>query len=181
MEFEEDNSVAEIIQYISDQERKQRLRKLMKNDIEQCVGCHEEIGAGSIRCKLMFDDLCAVIGKSTTEHYRAWQLVVATYLLQHPLKMKSRLAVFAHLGTIIYLLENKDQSGRNRAYIDWLWEESKSIIIPELPTIRGELTISSLYENDRPSFDVHKIESWALSVWNAYSAFHQIAYRAAKK
>lgn len=130
------------------------------------------------RCWAMLDELTEKIGKETPERLRAFRLVSAAYFLQHPQKLKTPYAALIHLGKICYLLANKTACNGNRKYQDWLVERSSMFPVPEIPEFKGDLTITSLFENNVAIYDLEKIEAWAESVWKAYGKSHAIASQA---
>lgn len=144
---------------------------------EECDGCGLRIAGGSDGCQAIFEELLAR-DFSDARYFAAHRMLVDTYSLQHPARYcASAKSLAAHLCGLAYILEE----GGSRAVGDealgrWL-DGRVSLVKPELPERRGELTVADVRDAPTPEAYVEAVERWARSTWEAYEPLHDVARR----
>jgi hypothetical protein len=107
------------------------------------------------------------------------RLTVDAYSLQHPAEyMRSAKSYAAHLTGIYAALERSDAADTNRAVQQWL-NGAKAFSRPgnPPPRHRGALTVAHAHEAADSGEHARRVREWALSVWEAWHAYHHLARR----
>jgi len=147
----------------------------MTLDLQPCDGCGLRVPGGTEGCRALFDELVAR-DFSHALYFRVHRLMVDVYSLQHPAcYCKSAKSLAAHLCGLYSILE----AGASRAVGDEAlrrWLDGKvDLEKPELPSVRGELTIDSVRGASDPESYARAVDRWARSTWTAYASLHPLA------
>jgi hypothetical protein len=142
---------------------------------ERCDGCGLETPGGSAGCQAIFEELLAR-DFSDPRYFRVHRMLVDTYSLQHPDRYcKSAKSLAAHLCGLCQILEARaSRSVGDAALRRWL-DGTFSLSTPEVPAVRGDLTIASVRDAATPADHAAAVERWAASTWRAYAPLHDIA------
>ncbi|MFQ5749526.1 MAG: DUF5946 family protein [Planctomycetota bacterium] len=122
-----------------------------------CSGCGLAVPGGTAGCQAIFEGLLER-DFSDAAYFRVHRLMVDAYSLQHPERYcVSVKSLAAHLTGLCWL------DGASRL--------SK----PEIPPVRGTLTIAEVRGAHGPEAHALAVERWARSVWEAWSDLHELA------
>jgi hypothetical protein len=104
-------------------------------------------------------------------------LTVDVYALQHPAEyMRSAKSYAAHLTGIYAALAQSGAAETNRAVQQWL---NGPHLFPRpgepAPQHRGELTVVHVHAATDPADHLGRVREWALSTWQAWHDYHQLA------
>ena len=126
------------------------------------------------KCKEIFDEILA----KEFSDYRfggVHRLTVDTYSLQHPDQyMMSPKSFAAHLTGMCCAMERDNDQELLRLMQKWL-NGRKQLDKPQLLDRVGRLTISHIADAQDGTEHIKLVKEWAEDVWNAYSAYHDLA------
>lgn len=142
---------------------------------ERCEGCGARVPGGTKGCQAMFDEILA---RDFTDalYFGVHRMVVDVYSLQHPDRYcRSATSLAAHLCGLCQILESgASPAVGNPALQRWL-SGRVSLVKPELPSSRGELTLADVRDASEPAAWADAVERWARSTWEAYRSLHDLA------
>lgn len=142
--------------------------------VSVCVECGLQTAPGQLRCEERRDILLARDYEQSALFWPYHRLAVDTYCVQHSPYVASAKSLAAHLcGLCIYFERQKDAVALRRLQ-RWLSTNPK-ISKPELPVMRGALTIEHVSGIEDPALFGRVTEEWARSAWDAYRNLHQTA------
>jgi len=132
---------------------------------------------GETGCQAIFEELLAR-DFGNVLYFRSHRMLVDTYALQHPERYcASAKSLAAHLTGLCWLLEHGgSRAVGGEALRRWL-NGKPEIEKPELPALRGELTIAGTIATRDPESYGRAVEAWARSTWQAYAPLHPLARR----
>jgi hypothetical protein len=143
--------------------------------MESCEGCGLVVEGGTAGCQLLFDELRG--GQLVASTYQLQRLTVDTYCMQHPDRYcVSAKSLAAHLTGLCWALEYSGHPSGLKALQRWL-DGRAPIEKPELPSVRGALTVADVIGTPDAERRAAAIGRWAHSTWDAYSALHSVARR----
>jgi len=135
----------------------------------KCSGCGLLVAGGKIGCRAIFDDLCAREWNNPTS-YRYHRMFVDTYCLQHTDEFCASAKSFAaHLTGLCAAFEQKSHPAVFKAVNHWL-SGNPPLAKPELPALRGALTIAEVQAETEPFPIAQAVDRWARATWQAYAA-----------
>ena len=141
---------------------------------ETCCECGLRVVPGEPSCDARRDQLLV----RDYEHALFWpyhRMAIDAYCLQHAKYVESPKSFAAHLcGLCIAMEHNNDASLLRRVQQLWL-STNPTLQKPALPLFRGELTVGDVCDIDDPVEYGRAVNSWARSVWRAYSELHPLA------
>jgi hypothetical protein len=144
--------------------------------LEQCPECGAPTPGGRAGCQRLFDEVLAR-EFGDYRYGREHRLTVDAYSLQHPAEyMRSAKSYAAHLTGAYAALERLDAADVNRAVRTWL-NGPRTLQRPGDPPRqeRGALTIAHVHEAAEPEEHVRRVREWALSAWEAWHSYHDLA------
>jgi hypothetical protein len=142
---------------------------------ECCGGCGLAVAGGTAGCQSIMDELLARHFSDAT-YFGVHRLFVDVYALQHPDRYcVSFKSLAAHLGHLCWTLER----GGSRAVPSeplrrWV-ELHPQLRKPELPAVRGKVTIGSVAKTASGEAHARAVDEWARSTWEAYAALQPLA------
>ena len=142
-----------------------------------CGDCGAVVSEGKLGCRSMFEEVIAR-DFSDYRYGRSHRLTVDAYCLQHPEPyMRSGKSFAAHLTGMCAALEHEDNSDVNRVVQKWLSGNPKIERPARLPEHRSDITV--IYVHAAADAEEHhkRVQEWARSVWDAWSAYHDLARR----
>jgi hypothetical protein len=147
----------------------------MDAELQPCDGCGLRVQGGTEGCRALFDELVAR-DFSDVLYFRVHRLMVDVYALQHPARFcKSAKSLAAHLCGLYSILEaDASRAVGDAALRRWL-DGKVDLEKPELPSVRGELTIDSVRDTSDPESYARAVDRWARSTWDAYAPLHPLA------
>ena len=133
------------------------------------------VRGGEAGCQEIFDGLLAR-DFSNVAYFAVHRMLVDTYALQHPDRYcASAKSLAAHLTGLCWLVEHSgSRAVGSEALRRWL-NGGPQLEKPEVPSIRGWLTIGDLPQGEDPGAHAQAVDRWARSAWEAYSALHPLA------
>lgn len=147
----------------------------MKETSERCAGCRLAVRGGEAGCQELFEGQLAR-DFSNVAYFAVHRMLVDTYALQHPERYcASAKSLAAHLTGLCWLVERGgSRAVGSEALRRWL-NGNPQLEKPEVPAIRGSLTIGDLPEGEEPGAHAQAVDRWARSTWKAYAALHPLA------
>lgn len=122
----------------------------------------------------MFDALIARDFEQPALYWKSHRLAVDAYALQHEPYVKSAKSLAAHLCGACIAFEHGNDGAALVRLQKWL-STNPAMRKPELPRLRGELTISHVHGIDDPVEYARRVQEWAKSAWDAYRHLQPIA------
>lgn len=136
------------------------------------------VSGGREACQHLFNE---VLAKEFGDYRygRTHRLTVDVYSLQHPAEyMRSAKSYAAHLTGMCAAIEDGDPAETNRAVQRWL---DGPIVFPRpdhpAPRQRGALSVLYVHGAVDPEDHVRRVREWALSTWEAWRDYHDVARR----
>lgn len=105
---------------------------------------------------------------------RSHRMAVDAYCLQHSSYVESAKSLAAHLCGLCIALEHSNHTEALRQLQHWLSGNPK-LIKPDLPMLRGSVTIGKVHGISDPAEFGKAVEAWAQSVWEAYRDLQPVA------
>jgi len=147
----------------------------IQESTDRCSGCGLVVPGGTAGCQTIVDELWAR-EFGDVSYFRVHRMTVDTYCLQHPERYcASAKSLAAHLTGLCWLLERS--GGRavgSDALRRWL-NGPVRLEKPELPSVRGGLTVADVRDAADPEAYARAVDGWARSTWEAYSSLHSVA------
>lgn len=142
---------------------------------ERCTGCGLVVPGGTAGCQQIADALWAREFGDVT-YFRVHRMTVDTYCLQHPDRYCASAKSFAaHLTGLCWLLEHGGpRAVGSEALRRWL-NGAVRLEKPEIPVLRGKLTVTDVRDAADPEAYARAVEDWARSTWEAYASLHSLA------
>ena len=141
-----------------------------------CPECGAPVLGGRDACQRLFDEVLAR-EFGDYRYARVHRLTVDVYSLQHPAEyMRSAKSYAAHLTGMYVAIEEDVMAETNRAVQQWL-NGPRRLPRPgdAAPRQRGVLTIIHVHGAGDPEDHVRRVREWALSTWEAWRDYHQVA------
>ncbi|WP_298819519.1 DUF5946 family protein [uncultured Chloroflexus sp.] len=163
------------------------------NKLITCYGCgalvsdlpgepHRYIGA-SAGCWEIYGEILAKEYGSYDDLETVHRLTVDTYAVQHPGKpsRQSIQSVNTHLISLYLVLEN-GYTGKEatRAIRNVLTYANKFVWL-EPPVPNGQITVLDVVKAQDIAAHQELVHKWARSVWQAWSAYHHVIQRLARR
>lgn len=146
-------------------------------ELAPCSGCGLVVEGGDLGCHRLVEELWAR-EFSDPAYFRAHRLCVDAYCLQHPerycVSAKSFAAHFVRLGWFVEHGED-DRAKFQDKFKHWI-ESSTSLLKPQLPSFRGQLTVASVLGDADPDAYAQALAAWARSIWEAYAPLYSLAH-----
>jgi hypothetical protein len=138
-----------------------------------CESCRTIVPGGSDGCRKLFEELI-LQGYNDPAFWDVQHFVVNAYSLQHPEGQSAKSIIFFLTGLCWTLERGGDPSIDlfPRSFSARFDGQASYPTLPP-PLERGQLTILDVYQA-RPEESVAKIRLWAQSVWEAWSAYHDL-------
>ncbi len=145
--------------------------------MEACSGCGLTIDGGDAACQQLFDEFRVREAADLAPSYASTRLTIDIYSLQHPDRYcVSAKSLAAHLTGLAWALEHDGSDTGLRVLQRWV-NGRVDIPKPEIPGVRGEVTIGDVHGvPDREDY-LAAVDRWAGSTWTAYASLHAIARR----
>ncbi len=125
-------------------------------------------------CAALRDALLARDFEQPVLYWKYHRLAVDTYCVQHSSYVESAKSLAAHLCGLCVAFEHKNDPSTLKRLQHWLSTNPK-MPKPELPALRGSLTIADVSGIEDPVRYGLAVESWARSAWEAYKLLQPIA------
>lgn len=141
-----------------------------------CPGCGLVAPGGEAGCRRLYERVL-MHEASDTALVRVHRLTVDTYCLQHPERYcRSSRSLAAHLCGLCWAFEHDADPAIDRAIRRWL-DGVPLVERPDIPPIRGELTVADVRGAADAVVHAQAVERWARSTWQAWSSLHPLARR----
>jgi hypothetical protein len=105
---------------------------------------------------------------------RFHRMAVDAYCLQHRSYVASAKSLAAHLCGLCIAFEHGNDAEALRQLQQWL-SGNPTLVKPDLPALRGSVTIGDVYGIDDTAEFGKAVESWARSAWEAYRELQWLA------
>jgi uncharacterized protein DUF5946 len=129
---------------------------------------------GQPNCAALRDALLARDFEQPALYWKYHRLAVDTYCVQHSSYVESSKSLAAHLCGLCVALEQNNDLNTLKLLQHWL-STNPQLPKPELPAVRGNLTIADVFGIDDPIRYGRAIEAWARSAWEAYCNLQPVA------
>jgi hypothetical protein len=140
----------------------------------RCTGCGLLVEGGTQGCREIFTGLGVRAWEDARIGRLQWILVDA-YALQHPDEFCASAKSFAaHLTGLCAGLEHADDPTLRPVLQRWLNGRSP-VTKPELPDVRGSLTVADVHAAAGSSEYERVVDAWTRDVWTAYAPFQALA------
>jgi hypothetical protein len=141
-----------------------------------CAACTYRVAGGTAGCQARFDRLIAR-DFSDALYFRAHRMLVDTYCLQHPQQYCASAKSFAaHLAGLCWFMQHSDVSRAIGPEALQRWLSGRTDLVkPEIPAVRGTMTIGDIDEAANPLVYAETVEQWAGVTWDAYRPLHATA------
>lgn len=140
----------------------------------RCTGCGLLVEGRTAGCREIF----TALGVRAWEDARIGRLhwiSVDAYALQHPDEFCASAKSFAaHLTGLCAALEHADDPTLRPALQRWL-NGGSPVTKPDLPDVRGSLTIAGVQAAAETSDYERVVEAWTRDVWAAYAPLQALA------
>jgi hypothetical protein len=130
--------------------------------------------SGEPTCAELRDALLARDFEQPALYFGVHRLAVDSYCVQHSSYVRSAKSLAAHLCGLCVALERGNDPALLPTLQRWL-STNPAIARPELPAMRGELTIAHVSGIDDPIAYRVAVEEWGRSAWNAYGELQHLS------
>jgi hypothetical protein len=136
---------------------------------------------GRVACQDLFNDVTLrVRAMAWTDSMKTWRLMHDVYDIQHEEDFCGRYkGLVMHLGGVCWALEHGGVETGYRALQKLVernpWEHLTYPPSPGIPTSRGSITVAALKDAETPELLSVRVDKWARSAWQAYSALQPVA------
>ena len=149
-----------------------RQRPHRARDNLSCPECQAAVEGGLEGCQRLFDEFTLGLTPGPQIPYTVRRLAVDCYCLQHPDRYcVSAKSLAAHLTGVCWALEFGGGEAGLQALQAWL-NGIVPLTKPSIPEARGAITALDVAGATSPR---EAVESWARSIWEAYSHLHPVA------
>jgi hypothetical protein len=145
-----------------------------------CPGCG--FTGGREACQDLFNDITLrVRAMAWTDSMKTWRLMHDVYDIQHEEDFCGRYkGLVMHLGGVCWALEYGGAETGYRALQKLIernpWEHLAYPPSPGIPAPpRGSITVAALKDAETPELLSVRVDKWARSAWQAYSALQPVA------
>jgi hypothetical protein len=122
----------------------------------------------------MRDALLARDFEQPVRYWRYHRLAVDAYCVQHAAYVESAKSLAAHLCGLCIAFEHRGEAVALQRLQRWL-STNPAIRKPELPNVRGALTIADVTGIDDPIEYGKAVDAWARAAWDAYATLQPLA------
>ena len=140
---------------------------------EKCPDCGADVG-GREDCQKLFDEVIAR-EFSNPAYFGVHRTTVDCYALQHPDRCCASFKSFAaHLSGLCATMEHGNDPAMMRAIhigLDGRHDRPRPPFVEQ----RGEVTIESIHATSDVVAHREAVHAWAISVWQAWSKYHDLA------
>lgn len=141
---------------------------------DSCPDCGASVTGGRAGCQALWEEI-TVQAYSDLRYAAVYNLAFDTYCMQHlDTYCRSAKSYAAHLTRLCCGLEHSGNPAIYAAIQKWL-NGSVSIEKPESLSHLGHLTIADVQAARTGEEFTRCVQAWAESVWDAYTAQHDIA------
>lgn len=142
--------------------------------VSRCTGCGLLVTGGDRACQEIFTS----VGVRAWDEVRVARLhwiIVDAYALQHPdAYCRSAKSLAAHLTGLCAGLEHAEDPTVRPALQRWL-NGASPVPKPDLPELRGTLTIGDVTAATDPAMYERLVGRWTRDVWAAYAQLQPLA------
>ncbi len=141
-----------------------------------CPECGAPVAGGREGCQAVFDGLAAQ-AFSDLRYGAVYQLAFDAYCMQHPARYcRSAKSYAAHLTRLCCGIEHDGAPEVYAAIQRWL-DGRVDLERPATLSRRGQMTVVDVRAAQNPEEHKQLVRAWAGSVWEAYTAQHDLARR----